>query len=47
MEKDWLEKDERTREWVGYDEALERLRWKPELAHGLSLSTLAPAAPQL
>ena len=39
---DWLERRERRREWVDYAEAIRRLQWKPELAQGLALSSLAP-----
>lgn len=42
LDADWLEGRERRREWVDYAEAIRRLQWKPELAQGLSLSTLAP-----
>lgn len=42
LDTNWLEKDERTREWVDYPEALRRLAWKPELAQALTLSSLAP-----
>lgn len=42
LDKEWLEGKERTREWVDYAEAYRRIAWKPELAQGLSLSTLAP-----
>lgn len=42
LDADWLEGRERRREWVDYAEAIHRLQWKPELAQGLSLSTLAP-----
>ena len=42
LETNWLEKDERSREWVDYGEALRRLAWKPELAQALALSSLAP-----
>jgi len=42
VEDDWLERHERTREWVDYIEAIRRLTWKPELAQGLMMSTLAP-----
>ncbi|KIM67577.1 hypothetical protein SCLCIDRAFT_1109836 [Scleroderma citrinum Foug A] len=38
----WLESKERRREWVDYAEAYRRVMWKPELAQGLSLSSLAP-----
>jgi len=42
LDKDWLESKERKREWVDYAEASRRVAWKPELAQGLSLSSLAP-----
>jgi len=42
LDRDWLESKERRREWVDYAEALRRIAWKPELAQGLSLSSLAP-----
>jgi diphosphoinositol-polyphosphate diphosphatase len=42
LEANWLEKEERRREWVDYAEAVKRLSWKPELAQGLMLSSLAP-----
>ena len=42
LETNWLEKDERRREWVDFAEAVRRLAWKPELAQGLMLSSLAP-----
>lgn len=42
LDTNWLEKDERSREWVDYGEALRRLAWKPELAQALALSSLAP-----
>ncbi|KAF8728293.1 hypothetical protein AX14_006822 [Amanita brunnescens Koide BX004] len=42
LESDWLEGTERRREWVDYAEAVRRLEWKAELAHGLKLSSLAP-----
>lgn len=42
LENTWLEKDERSREWVDYAEALRRLAWKPELAQALTMSSLAP-----
>lgn len=41
LEDDWLERKERTRAWVDIPEALQRLAWKPELAQGLMLSTIA------
>ncbi len=41
IEEDWLERKERTRNWVDYNEAMQMLNWKPELAQGLMLSTLA------
>lgn len=42
VEEDWLERNERRREWVDYAEALRRLTWKPELAQSIIMSTLAP-----
>ncbi|KAH7884421.1 NUDIX hydrolase domain-like protein [Phlebopus sp. FC_14] len=42
LDRDWLESKERRREWVDYAEACRRIAWKPELARGLSLSSLAP-----
>ncbi len=42
LDAEWLESNERRREWVDYAEAVRRLSWKAELAQGLSLSTLAP-----
>jgi len=42
LEDDWLERNERTREWMDYAEAVRRLAWKPELMEGLRMSTLAP-----
>lgn len=42
LEDQWLEAHERRREWVDYSTALTRLKWKPELAQALSLSSLAP-----
>jgi diphosphoinositol-polyphosphate diphosphatase len=42
LEQDWLERNERRREWVDYAEAVRRLEWKSELAQGLKLSSLAP-----
>lgn len=42
LDREWLECKERTREWVDYAEAYRRIAWKPELAQGLSLSSLAP-----
>ncbi|PVF98052.1 hypothetical protein CPB86DRAFT_705905 [Serendipita vermifera] len=41
LENTWMEKDERSREWVDYAEALRRLAWKPELAQALSMSSMA------
>lgn len=41
LDNDWLESKERRREWVDYAEAYRRVAWKPELAQGLSLSSLA------
>lgn len=43
LENDWLERHERRREWIDYAEAVKRLQWKPELAQGLMLSSLAPS----
>jgi len=43
LDNQWLEAHERRREWVDYATALNRLKWKPELAQGLSLSSLAPS----
>nr|GAT48736.1 Zinc/iron permease [Mycena chlorophos] len=43
LEQDWLESNERRREWVDYAEAVRRLEWKVELANGLRLCTLAPS----
>ncbi|KAJ3782823.1 NUDIX hydrolase domain-like protein [Lentinula boryana] len=43
LEQDWLERNERRREWVDYAEAIRRLEWKKELSQGLRLSSLAPA----
>lgn len=42
LDQDWLESKERRREWVDYAEAIRRISWKPQLARGLTLSTLAP-----
>ncbi|KAI6123570.1 NUDIX hydrolase domain-like protein [Pisolithus croceorrhizus] len=42
LDREWLECKERTREWVDYAEAYRRIAWKPELAQGLSLSSIAP-----
>lgn len=42
LEPDWLERNERRREWVDYAEAVRRLEWKSELAQGLKLCSLAP-----
>jgi diphosphoinositol-polyphosphate diphosphatase len=41
LDQDWLESNERTREWVDYAEAVRRLEWKPELAQGLRMCSLA------
>ncbi|CAA7269588.1 unnamed protein product [Cyclocybe aegerita] len=41
LEQDWLERNERRREWVDYAEACRRLEWKSELAQGLKSSSLA------
>ncbi|KAG9015698.1 hypothetical protein FRB90_004391 [Tulasnella sp. 427] len=43
LEEDWLERKERTRAWVDFSEAMQRLSWKPELVQGMMLSTLAAA----
>ena len=43
LESDWLECNERRREWVDYAEAVRRLEWKAELSQGLKLSSLAPS----
>ncbi|KAG6840579.1 hypothetical protein C0991_005719 [Blastosporella zonata] len=43
LDQDWLERNERRREWVDYAEACKRLEWKSELSQGLKLSSLAPA----
>jgi len=40
LDPDWLESNERRREWVDYPEALRRLAWKTELAQGLRASSL-------
>ncbi|KAF9450076.1 hypothetical protein P691DRAFT_798609 [Macrolepiota fuliginosa MF-IS2] len=42
LEQDWLERNERRREWVDYAEAMRRLEWKSELVQALKLSSLAP-----
>ncbi|KAF9267968.1 hypothetical protein L218DRAFT_1058016 [Marasmius fiardii PR-910] len=42
LEQDWLERNERRREWVDYAEAVRRLQWKTELSQGLQSSSLAP-----
>jgi hypothetical protein len=42
LDQEWLESNERRREWVDYAEAVRRLEWKTELAQGLKLSSLAP-----
>lgn len=42
LDHDWLECNERRREWVDYAEAVRRVAWKDELAQGLMLSSLAP-----
>lgn len=42
LDADWLESKERRREWVDFAEAMRRVAWKPELAQGLALSSLAP-----
>ncbi|KAH6913361.1 hypothetical protein BKA70DRAFT_1369959 [Coprinopsis sp. MPI-PUGE-AT-0042] len=41
LDQDWLERHERRREWVDYNEAVKRLEWKTELAQGLRSSSLA------
>jgi len=41
LDHDWLERKERKREWVDYNEAVKRLEWKTELAQGLKKSSLA------
>jgi len=43
VEPEWLESEERTREWVDFEEASNRVKWKPELAQGLALCSLAPS----
>ncbi|KAJ7019855.1 NUDIX hydrolase domain-like protein [Mycena alexandri] len=43
LDQDWLESNERRREWVDYAEAVRRLEWKAELAAGLRMSSLAPS----
>jgi len=43
LDQDWLESNERRREWVDYAEAVRRLEWKAELAQGLRMSSLAPS----
>ncbi|THV07233.1 hypothetical protein K435DRAFT_327693 [Dendrothele bispora CBS 962.96] len=43
LDSDWLERNERRREWVDYAEAIKRLEWKKELSQGLRLSSLAPS----
>ncbi|KAK0223418.1 hypothetical protein IW262DRAFT_825357 [Armillaria fumosa] len=43
LDQDWLERNERRREWVDYAEAVRRLEWKAELSQGLKLSSLAPS----
>ncbi|KAG7451310.1 phosphoglycerate mutase-like protein [Guyanagaster necrorhizus] len=43
LDQDWLERNERKREWVDYAEAIRRLEWKAELSQGLKLSSLAPS----
>lgn len=42
LDQDWLESNERRREWVDFAEAIRRVAWKKELAQGLMLSSLAP-----
>ncbi|KAG8953068.1 hypothetical protein FRC04_003015 [Tulasnella sp. 424] len=41
LEDEWLERKERTRAWVDFPEAIQRLSWKPELVQGMMLSTFA------
>ena len=41
LDHDWVEANERRREWVDYAEAIKRLEWKAELAHALKSSSLA------
>jgi diphosphoinositol-polyphosphate diphosphatase len=43
LDQDWLESNERRREWVDYAEAVRRLEWKAELAAGFRMSSLAPS----
>ncbi|KAI0058662.1 hypothetical protein BV25DRAFT_1871947 [Artomyces pyxidatus] len=42
LDAEWLEDKERRREWVDFAEAVNRVSWKPELAQGLLLCSLAP-----
>jgi len=42
LDKEWLEQNQRRREWVDFAEAVRRIGWKYELAQGLMLSSLAP-----
>ncbi|KXN86055.1 Diphosphoinositol polyphosphate phosphohydrolase aps1 [Leucoagaricus sp. SymC.cos] len=42
LDQEWLERNERRREFVDYTEAIRRLEWKSELAQALKLSSLAP-----
>ncbi|KAH8995009.1 NUDIX hydrolase domain-like protein [Lactarius hatsudake] len=42
LDSEWLESKERRREWVDFAEAMQRIAWKPELAQGLAMSSLAP-----
>jgi len=42
LDAEWLESKERRREWVDFAEAMQRISWKPELAQGLAMSSLAP-----
>jgi diphosphoinositol-polyphosphate diphosphatase len=42
LDKEWLEQNQRRREWVDFSEAVRRIGWKYELAQGLMLSSLAP-----
>jgi len=43
IDTEWLECNQRQREWVDYGEALRRISWKKELVQGLMLSSMAPA----
>lgn len=42
LDSEWLESNERRREWVDFAEAMQRISWKPELVQGLAMSSLAP-----